>query len=278
MISSVTAGRPSGIVVLGHFGQLTGARALSVIALTSAIAAAYGCWQIRGSLMRAGRLGRGARTRIRGELALWQVALRRRARRLGCEPTLPDPVGGLISVAEAGAFSAVFTLMGPARILLIAMDTALVPVGARAFAEKGQPGLQSFVGRIFLMTAPIIAVYCIGVSLFATRILGTAYGDHYRPYGWLLALFALSYALDYLRHPISIALEARRASAPIFRAYLVSAIVVLTLGIAAVRFLGLLGAALGTIANSLILGVMLWRYYHHVAVDRRARRSRPVHH
>jgi exopolysaccharide production protein ExoQ len=258
-------GQAAGIVVLGYFGQLTGARALSIIALTSTIAAAYGCWQIRGSLMRQGVWGA---VRANGFAENWRFGKWLFGAALAAAiagQLYPVLIGGLISIAEAGAFSAVFTLMGPARILLIAMDTALVPTGARAFAEKGQPGLQSFVARVFLMTAPIIAAYCIGVSLFASRILGTAYGDHYRPYGWLLALFALSYALDYLRHPISIALEARRASAPIFRAYLLSAIVVLTVGIAAVRFLGLLGAALGTVANSLILGVMLWRYYRRAA-------------
>ncbi|HEY8291361.1 MAG TPA: glycosyltransferase, partial [Thermomicrobiales bacterium] len=260
-------GQAAAIVALGHFGQLTGARAFSIIALTSAIAASYGCWQIRGSLMRQGVWDA---IRANGFAENWRFGKWLFGAALAAAiagQLYPVLIGGLISIAEAGAFSAVFTLMGPARILLIAMDTALVPACARAFAEKGQPGLQSFVARTFLMTAPIIAAYCIGVSLFATRILGAAYGDHYRPYGWLLALFALSYALDYLRHPISIALEARRASAPIFRAYLLSAIVVLTVGLAAVRFLGLLGAALGTIANSLILGIMLWRYYRRAATN-----------
>jgi exopolysaccharide production protein ExoQ len=259
-------GQATGIVALGYVGQLSGARAFSIIALTSAVAAAYGFWQIRGSL-----ICRGVWDAVRADgfaenwrFGKWLFGAALAAWVAG--QLYPILIGGFISIAEAGAFSAVFTLMGPARILLIAMDTALVPAGARAFAERGQAGLQSFVGRIFLLTAPIIAVYCIGVSLLASRILGAAYGDHYRPYGWLLALFALSYALDYLRHPISIALEARRASAPIFRAYLLSSIVVLTAGIAAVRFLGLLGAALGTIANSLILGVLLWRYYGRAAM------------
>jgi exopolysaccharide production protein ExoQ len=254
-------GQAAIIVALGRFGHLTGARALSIIALTSALAAAGGCWQIRGSLTRRGvwgamRAGGFAENWLFGKwlfgaaLATWVAS-----------QLYPILIGGLIGVAQAGAFSAVFTLMGPARILLIAMDTALVPVAARAFAERGQPELHSFVARVYMMTAPIIALYCIGISLLSPRILGAAYGEHYRPYGWLLALFALSYALDYLRLPISIAMEARRISAPIFRAYLLASIVTLTAGVAAVRFLGLRGAALGTIANSLILGVMLWRYY-----------------
>jgi exopolysaccharide production protein ExoQ len=268
-------GQAAAIVALGHFGQITGARALCIIALTSAIGAAWGCWQIKGSLMRHGVW---SAVRENGFIENWRFGKWLFGAALAtwvAGQLYPVLIGGLISIAEAGAFSAVFTLMGPARILLIAMDTALVPAAARAFAEKGQPGLQSFVARVFLMTAPIIAAYCIGVSLVATRILGAAYGDHYRPYGWLLALFALSYALDYLRHPISIALEARRASAPIFRAYLVSGVIVLTVGVAAVRVLGLLGAALGTIANSLILGVMLWYYYRRTAATQGSAARQP---
>ncbi len=258
-------GQAVGIVVLGRFGQLTGARALAVIALTSAIAAGWGWWQIKGSLIRQG-IWKAVRENGFAEnwrFGKWLFGAALATSIVG--QLYPILIGGMVSIAEAGAFSAVFTLMGPARILLIAMDTALVPVAARAFAETGEPGLQSFVARIFLATAPIIVAYCVLVSFFATRILVAAYGDHYRPYGWLLILLALSYALDYLRHPISIALEARRASAPIFRAYLLASIVVLTAGVAAVRFLGLWGAALGTIANSLILGIMLWYYYHHIA-------------
>lgn len=258
-------GQATGIIALGRFGHLTGARAFDMIAFTSAIAAAWGCWQIRKSLSY--RDGWHA-VREHGFAENWRFGKWLFGAALAtwiAGQLYPLLIGGLISIAEAGAFSAVFTLMGPARILLIAMDTALTPVAARSFAEKGQPELQSFVTRVFIVTAPIIATYCIVVSLFAEHILVAAYGDHYRPYGWLLALFALSYALDYLRHPISIALEARRASAPIFRAYVISGVVVLTAGVAAVYFLGLWGAALGTIANSLILGLMLWRYYRRIA-------------
>ncbi len=256
-------GQAVAIVVLGHFNELTAVRAFAIIALTSALAATWGCWQIREALDRHG-VWRAVRAHGFGEnwhfgkwlfgaaLATWISS-----------QLYPILIGGLISVAEAGAFSAVLTLMGPARILLIAMDTALAPVAARAYAEKGQPALHSFVVRILMITAPAVAVYCIGVSLFAKTILGAAYGEHYRAYGWLLALFAIGYALDYLRHPVSIALEARRASAPIFRAYLAAGVVVLTAGVAAVHFLGLLGAALGTITSSLILGVMIWHYYRH---------------
>lgn len=254
-------GQAATIAALGRLDGLTAVRALWIIALTSGIGAVWGSWQIRHSLCRR-RVWRAVREDRFGEnwrfgkwlfgaaLATWVAG-----------QTYPLLIGGFISVAEAGVFSAVMTLMGPARILLIAMDTALTAAAARAFAEQGPRALRAFVARLFLLTAPVIGVYTVLVSLFADRILAAAFGARFRPYGWLLALFAVSFALDYLRLPLAIGLEARRVSAPIFRAYLLSAIVVLTAGVAAVRLFGLVGAALGTIANSAIIGVMIWSSY-----------------
>jgi O-antigen/teichoic acid export membrane protein len=249
------------IAALGWFGNLSAVRAFWIIAATSGIGAVWGCWQIRRSLchhgvwaaVRADRLAenwRFGKWLFGAALATWVTG-----------QTYPLLIGGFISVAEAGAFSAVYTLMGPARILLIAMDTALAAFAARTFADHGTQALRAFVARLFLLTAPLIAAYTLLVSLFAGPILAAVFGQRFRPYGWLLAIFALSFALDYLRLPFAIALEARRVSAPIFRAYFISGVVTLTAGVAAVWFLGLLGAGLGTIANSAILGIMIWNSY-----------------
>lgn len=266
------------IVILGRLGHLTGACALAVVALTSAVAAVLGVWQIRGALDR-----RDVRASVRehGFAENWRFGkwLFGAALALWVSGQLyPVLVGGLVSIAEAGTLRAVATILGPTHILLIAMDTALSPAAARAFAERGQPGLQVFIKRVVMITAPVMMTYCLLVALFAAPILGTLYGAHDRRYGWLLACIALSYALSYLRSPVVIALEARRASAPIFQAHLWSSLVVLTAGVAAVHLLGLLGAALGTIANSVILNLFLWRRYRRiVAADPDAERGR-LHH
>jgi O-antigen/teichoic acid export membrane protein len=156
--------------------------------------------------------------------------------------------------------------MGPTHILLLAMDTALTPSASRAFAVGGSAGLRSFIVRIITLTAPIMMAYCLFIGLFARPILTLLYGTQYSQYSWLLMLFALNYALLYLRSPAVIALEAQRASAPIFRAHLWSGLVVLTVGVAAVHLFGLLGAALGTVANALILNLILWQRYRRIVV------------
>jgi len=263
------------IVALGWFGYLTGARALLIVALTSAVAVAWGFWQIKDALDRRdiwasvrehwfAENWRFGKWLFGAALALWVSG-----------QLYPVLVGGLVSIAEAGTLRAVATIMGPTHILLIAMDTALAPAAARAFAERGQPGLQFFIKRVVMITAPMMMTYCLLIALFAAPILVALYGEQDRQYGWLLACIALSYALSYLRSPVVIALEARRASAPIFQAHLWTSLVVLTAGVAAVHLLGLLGAALGTIANSLILNLILWlRYRRIVATDGEVERER----
>lgn len=252
------------MVTLGRLGYLTGGRALAIVALTSAVAAAFGLWQIKDSLSRRGVW---ASAREHGFTENWRFGkwLFGAALALWVSGQLyPVLVGGLVSIAEAGTMRAVVTILGPTHILLIAMDTALAPAAARAYAERGQPGLQFFLKRVVMITAPVMGAYCLLIALFAAPILVALYGEQDRRYGWLLACIAFSYALSYLRSPVVIALEARRASAPIFQAHLWSSLVVLTAGVAAVRLLGLFGAALGTIANSLILSLFLWRRYRRI--------------
>ncbi|MGI8856227.1 MAG: oligosaccharide flippase family protein [Thermomicrobiales bacterium] len=254
-----------GIIALAHYGRLTGARALYIVALTSAVAAVLGLWMIRESLDRRemGHPTRGQWLAENWRFGKWIFAAIVVA--ASSSQLYTALIGGLVSVAEAGVFRALITIFGPARILLTAMETSLTPAAARVFAEKGQPGLHSFIVRVMAITAPIMAAYGILVSLFATPILGTLLGDQYRQYGWLLALLALSYVLMYLLSPVVIALEGRRISAPVFYAGLWSGAIGLTVGIAAIHLFGLLGAVLGMILDLLISNTILWRRYRRIA-------------
>lgn len=250
-----------GIGALAGFGRLTGPRALSVIALTSAIAAAWGVRTMKDSFDRRA---------IRNPMREKWIADNWRFGKWIFGATLvssassqfyPVLLGGFVSLAEAGVFRAVLTLFGPARILLLAMETALTPAAARVFAERGQAALHSFIGRVVTITAPIMAGYGLVASVLATPILVTLYGDRYRPYGWLLICFALAYALAYLQVPALIALEGRQASAPVFHASLWSGLAALIVAVVAVRLFGLLGAALGAIVEPLVSNTVLWLRY-----------------
>lgn len=257
-----------GIIVLGRYGLLTGVRALSLVALTSAIAAVWGFWQVRESLDHRGmwnpmrenwlannwRFGRWIFGAIVVTSASGQV--------------YTALIGVFVSIAEAGVFRAIITIFGPVRILLTAMETALTPAAARVFTEKGQSAFHSFIARIVVMTAPVIAAYCILVSIFAKPILVTLLGEQYRPYGWLLTLLAVNYSLLYLLSSVLIALEGRQVSAPVFHASLWAGVIGLAFGVVAIQLFGLLGAMLGMIVNVLVSNMILWPRYHRIAAMR----------
>lgn len=257
-----------GIIALGRFGLLTGARALYIIALTSAVAALWGCWQIRRSL--------DARA-IRGALReRWLVENWRFGRWIfgailvasASSQIYTALIGGLISVAEAGAFRAIITVFGPARILLSAMETSLTPAAARIYNERGQPGLNGFILRVVLLSVPVMVGYSLLVSIFATPLLGTVFGEGYRQYGWLLVLVALTYVLMYLLSPVVIALEGQRLSAPVFHAGLCSGLLGLAVGVVVIHLFGLVGAAVGMIVDVIISNTILWWRYARLGAPR----------
>ena len=261
-------GQVVSVIALGHFGQLTSTRALSIVTFTSAIAAAWGWWAVKESLDR-----REIRKPIREK---WLAENWRFGKWIFGALIVSSASGqlytallaGLVSIAKAGVLRAIITVLGPAHILLVAMETALPPAAARVYDEKGQSGLHSFIARIVVMTAPLMAAYCILVSIFAKPILGMLFGDQYRQYGWLLTFLVLSYALVYLQSPVLIALDGRRASAPVFHANLWAGLIGLTLGVIAIHLFGLFGAGLGLIVEPVIANVVLWRHYRRITATR----------
>jgi len=254
------------ILALGHAGKLTGASALVAVAITSALAAAWGGWELRATLQRH----HTARPRVlrNGIAENWRFGKWLFGAALAswtsdqCYPAL---VGGFVSVAAAGSLRAVQTIMGPTHILLRAMSHSLTPRAARTYAAGGYGALHAFIRRLTLITAPLMFAYCLAIALFAKPILTTLYGDRYRQYDWLLALTALSYALIYARTPAIIALEARGISRPVFQTYVWLTLLVFTVGIGAIFWFGLPGAALGLVGTGVVSNGILWWWYHRMA-------------
>jgi O-antigen/teichoic acid export membrane protein len=106
-----------------------------------------------------------------------------------------------------------------------------------------------------------MAAFCLLVALLAKPILGLLYGEEYTSYSWILAFIALATMLTYLQKPVRIALRGMEVTSPIFRAYVWSTVVFLTLGSAGVYVIGLLGAGLGMVVHPLIMNIVLWRDY-----------------
>ncbi len=253
------------IFALGRAGKLTGTSALYTVAITSAVAAVWGFWEIRARLPRRAAEPRLLKTVIAENWRFGKWLFGAALAAWTSDQCYPVLVGGFVSVAATGSLRAVQTIMGPTNILLRAMSQSLTPRAARIYGAGGYRALRAFVRHIILLTAPFMLAYCLLIAIFARPILTVLYGDRYRQYDWLLALIALSYALIYTRTPAIIALEARGISRPVFQTYLWLTLMVFTAGIGAIYWLGLAGAALGLVATGVVSNGILWWWYHQMA-------------
>lgn len=251
-------GQLLGVAVIWRLGLLTEVSVLAVLGGTSALASIVGlaqlrphvAWAVNGDRLRAAiaehwRFGKWL---VGSNIVSWTSG-----------QAYPVLIAGLVSVTATGIMRAVSTVMGPGNIVVNALETLLTPRAAKVYARDGGPAFRTFIRRAAIGVTCIMAGYALVVAIFAEPILRILYGDQYSGYGWLLALVALHYVLISTRTVASIGLRSMGHTSPIFRAYLCSAAVTLTVGVVALHTIGLAGAALGFLMNSVITNAVLWR-------------------
>lgn len=249
-------GQAALIVILWQAGSLTPHTAFYALIGTSTLAAIWGLWLIRGVLVPVIERGAFGENLKFGKWLLGASLTQWTSSQLN-----PILIATFASVAETGIFRAVLVVMGPTHVLINGMHNWFAPGAARAFAGGGDEALQGFMVRVCALTMPLMVGYCVLVSVFAGPLLGFLLGLEYAQYGWLLAMLALAYLLTFTAVPMAIALQARGESAPLFQANLWSTVIMLTAGVAAVRALGVFGAALGSVMHGVVENIVLWRCY-----------------
>ncbi len=253
-------GQLVGIVALWKMGSLTEVRAILVLAITSAIATVAGLWQIRDHLTAAVvRVAWRAAVANNWRMGKWLTAsalLSLLSSQLHLIFT-----AGLVNIAAVGALRATQTILRPTQVLLTALDTLMVSRMAAAHENGGPRALRLLTRQIYIATFPIVAAYYLILVVFSQPILRLLYGEAYVSYGWLLAANSLTQVLVYLGTPVGTALRAMKLTAPVFKAYVISVVFDLTVGIAAVATMGLIGAVVGMAIHLLIMNAVLWRHY-----------------
>jgi len=247
-------GQAAMVLALWHAGGLTGMSALLVLAATSALAAAMGAWQLRGSLSRAWELscirenwhfgkwlvgGELIGVWLSGQLFIWIAA-------------------SMLGAGAVGAIRAVHTVFGPTRILSYVFESLLPVRFARAVATGGREALRADLARAVKILVPLLLAFCLVVGIFARPVLGLLYGDKYVEYAPLLALNGVSYCFGYAAMIYAAALRAARLTDREFVGRLSAALVATPLGYALIGAFGLYGVVFGVMINTLISGSFLW--------------------
>lgn len=236
-------------------GSLTGTVALYAIAVTSAVAALVGGWQLRQSLALQYDF---EVTKENWHFGKWLAASYIVGNWLSSQ-LLVFLAAGLLGTWAAGVLRAMHTVFGPMRILAQAISLTLPTKLARTLDSEGTQGFRREVRAAFLTATPLFGLYCLIIVLLSGQILTLAFGDSYQGYGGVLALHTLSAFVGYLAIVFAAVLRATRHTRQIFRCELCATLVVVPLTGALIPLLGIYGVVLGMIFTDVLL-VMLFRW------------------
>ncbi len=174
----------------------------------------------------------------------------------------PLLTAGLVSFAAAGAYRALQTIVAPVHAFLRAVDTFFTPRMALRFDRAGRTAVARQLRLLYLVGGIPIALVLGLVALEPERALQLFYGRIYAAYPRELVWMSVFYGLWFAYAPLQIALKAVRRTRPIFVANTAALILMLTVGVAAIRAWGVLGTVAGQALGALVVGILLaigWR-------------------
>jgi O-antigen/teichoic acid export membrane protein len=255
-------GQAIAIAALWRLDRLTGPSAFYAIAVTSAVAAVLGAWQIRASLS----------LHVETDLMLENWSFGKWLLGASAGDWLSNLVYTYLSALMLGATAAAVLkagaiVVGPINILLSYLDNVLPTRFARVWAAGGKLALRLHVERAYLFTAPIVGLYALAVALLAQPILRLLYGDTYLAYSTVVVLYAVLCFTNYLPRIVSAALQSRGLSKPVFVAYMCAGLITLGPSVVLINFLGVEGTVIGIICSTLTIFAVLWYQYQRRIAD-----------
>jgi O-antigen/teichoic acid export membrane protein len=197
-------GQATGIAVLWATRALSAPRAMITLAASSALAAAFGCWQLRESLR-----GRFDRSSLRENWAFgkWLVWVHLVGMGLGNEAYF-FLCGFLVDAASAGVLRASHTIFGPTRILSYVLSSLLPIHLARTLSERGDRALDAALIKTFRHVIPLMGGSCRLIALCAGPVLRLFYRDAYADGRSVLMLYCVLTFLFFVNMTIDAALLA----------------------------------------------------------------------
>ncbi len=236
---------------------LNGTTALYALAGTSAVAAAYGVWQIRRSLSRsldASALWENwhfGRWLLGGELLQWWSSLQ----------MYLWLTADLLGDAAAGDLRATQTLFGPMRVFTFYLGNVLPIRFARELGTGGHRGVHRMFVQACGRVLPLLGAYCVAVAVFPGPVLHLAYGRKFTGPAVVLSLYAAYTFVSYLPVLLASVLTAKRITRPVFLGNVYGAVLALPVGYYLIRHLREPGAPVAMGICSALMTVYFVRAY-----------------
>ena len=246
------------LFVLNTYGLLSVEAALIAMAGASLLAGI--CITVQYDIQPFRRLDRTLRQAIVREhwtYGRWAVATSVLAWVPGNAYYLLLPIWG--GLEAGGALKAIMILLMPILHANGAFSTLLVPELVQARSEGRFWKLMKVTVAFFLSAS---LIYWLLIGAFSTELIGWLYGTQYLEYADLLWVLGAVPVLISICTVLSAALRAIEAPQWIFRAYILSTGVTLTVGVAFIALWGMQGAAYAIVltAGATVAGLILsWR-------------------
>jgi len=266
-------GQAALITAVWHFGVLSPTKAVWVIALTSGVGLLVGFKLLRVSVTtNISRVDLEAHWRFGKWLALAAIGF-------GLSANLYFYITAVsLGAAASGELKASQLVLGPLNVLLIFLATVLPIRLSRALNYAGEAAFRRTLMNAIALATPVVAAYCLLVTIFATPLLRLIYGERYLGSAGLVALFALYYVVSYVGQIATSVLNARQLSRPIFVANLAGAGSTIILGWLFIETAGVRGAAVGMIFGAALLAMTLLLYLRRNRSRLRAERAKVADH
>lgn len=159
----------------------------------------------------------------------------------------------LLGPVTVGALRMAQNMVGLSHVLFLAMENIVPAEAARQFFTHGKKRMNAYLRQVtLLMGIPFLGILAT-MSILAPKLIDWLYGPEYLPYHYLVSGFAVLYLFVYLSHPLRYALRSQAVTAPIFKAYLVSAVVSVILAFPLVKLWGDMGVVAGLMISQLVI-------------------------
>jgi O-antigen/teichoic acid export membrane protein len=170
-------------------------------------------------------------------------------------------VAALVTSAEFGGLRAAESLLGPSAVILLSGGNVGLPGATRAFRQGGSTSLAQYSRRLTVGVGAVQCAYCALVAAVGSSLMVALYGADFEPYGYLVAILAVRYAVSVAGFGPSIAVKVAGLVRQVFIARLAVVVVSLpTAAIATARY-GLAGGAWASVVFSLVLVLVLYAVY-----------------
>jgi O-antigen/teichoic acid export membrane protein len=250
------AGQVAVLLGLVSFAEIDAPSALYAAGATSAVGAALGGWKVRHSLRRRADLAALKENWVFGKWLAAALAASWFAGQLYIYLT-----AAMRGATAAGVLRAGQIVLGPLSTFLLFLFTILPIRYARTRSRAGDAGLHHALILTYVVTAPLVLIYCLAAAIFSSPILRLLYGTSYSQYGDVVVLFSVYY---FVLHPVYLltsALSAKRWTRPLFTGNLYAAALGVVAGWLLILAWGINGAVVGMIAGALLLAAMFWQAY-----------------